>query len=90
MGPPAYNDLFKPFVLKRALRSSDQLSIVCPPSMSQFGDRNFGIRGCLYWNVLPLELNSSTSAESFKAKLKMYHDLIYVPGRLIWSASLLY
>ena len=72
LGPDSLNNMFCLYVPKRSLRSEDELRITVPRCYICFGQRNFVAHGGNYWNMLPLDIKSCTSPESFKLALKRY------------------
>ena len=71
---PAYlQELVQPYVPTRSLRSSIQGQLMVPYTRSTCAQsRAFSIAGPTLWNVLPCELKSIPSLNTFKSKLKTY------------------
>ncbi len=72
LGPELLNNMFNLYVCERELRSTEQLHTTVPKCKTQFGARNFAVRGSLYWNQLEYEVKSAPSPDSFKERLKKF------------------
>ena len=57
----------------RFLRSSDQHLLLPTPSSTNFGSRSFRCSAPAIWNLIPLEIRSSQSIETFKRNLKTHY-----------------
>ena len=66
LGPEALNSMFNLHVTERDLRSSDQLKSVVPKCRTQFASKNFAVRDSNHWNILPYDIQSAPSPDSFK------------------------
>ena len=71
-GPPELNSMFAQYLPNRSLRSEDQMLILPPVSKLKFTDRDIAVRGCNYWNPLPLSTKSNKDLKELKLKLKKY------------------
>ena len=73
---PSYlNDLLKPIVPSRSLRSTTHANFQYAPgprTNTRYGDRTFAIAAPKLWNSLPIIIRQSPSVESFKASLKYF------------------
>ena len=68
---PVYlHNLLKPLNRTRNLCSSDDDQLVVPRVSSRIGERAFSIAASQLWNCIPLEIEKSKSAQSFRKKLK--------------------
>lgn len=71
---PVYlSELVIPYIPKRSLRSSNQGLLVVPKTrLATYGQRSFAYAAATEWNLLPTDLKTATSVESFKSKLKTH------------------
>ena len=72
LDPDRLNEMFCLYVPERSLRSEDELRIVVPKCNTCFGQRNFAVRGGIYWNMLPRDIKAQKSPDSFKTSLKTF------------------
>ena len=70
--PPYLQELIRPYVPRRNLRSAGQYLLEVPPSSNSYGARAFGAAGPRLWNELPLELRNACSITAFKSRLKTH------------------
>lgn len=73
LAPSYLSDLLAIYVPRRALRSTDQLSLVVPQSRyKKWGDCSFSVCGPRLWNALPVELRVESDLVAFKSALKTH------------------
>ena len=97
---PAYiDDLLRPYIPTRTLRSSTLRLLAVPSeasSCSGYGDPAFSIAAPREWNKLPESVRKAQSVESFKNQLKTLqlinpvHILIPIPVHIFNPALFLY
>jgi len=71
---PVYiEDMIKPYIPSRSLRSVSQNLLVIPPSKTKtYGARAFSVAAPVLWNSLPLDLRQCPSLNAFKSHLKTF------------------
>ena len=52
LGPTSLNAMFSMIVHERDLRSNEAMKVMVPRTNTQFVERNFAVRGPLYWTGL--------------------------------------
>ena len=76
LAPEYINDLLKPYIPTRTLRSSKLGLLRVPQAASRtcsaYGDRAFSIAAPREWNKLPESIRKAQCVEAFKNKLKTY------------------
>ena len=71
--PKYLSDLIEVYRPARALRSSNSLDLVVPPTrLKAYGDRSFKKMAPLVWNSLPLSVRRSKSLSEFRSALKTH------------------
>ena len=70
MCPNVLNGMLVLYVSERELRSNDELNAIVPRCRTQWAERNFAYRAVIHWNLLPLDLKTAPSIESFKSRLR--------------------
>ena len=80
-GPKYLKQLLPPKTDPRPLRSSsEELLEVARTNLVTYGDRAFSIVGPQKWNLLPLDIRSRTTVNSFKKALKSHLFKSAYPG----------
>ena len=71
---PSYiSELLKYYTSERKLRSSSQHLLATPKAtLKTYGERAFAVAAPRLWNLIPLELTSSSSIDIFKRPLKIH------------------
>ena len=71
-GPPELNSLFEQYIPHRSLRSEDKFTLIPMKYKLKFCDRDIAVRGCHYWNPIPMETKQNKDITELKLKLKKY------------------
>jgi hypothetical protein len=70
--PRYLQDIIKPYMPSRHLRSSNANLVQSVKARTRFGERSFRVAGPKLWNGLPSSLRAMTDIEDFKKDLKTY------------------
>ena len=62
-----------PYVSGRRLRSSESGTLTVPNIKSAIGSRAFGSEAPSVWNLIPVDIRTAPSLESFRVKLKTHY-----------------
>ena len=79
-GPPELNSMYEAYAPRRSLRSEDHLLILPPIRKLRFSDRDIAVRGCNYWNPLPMDTKVNKDINELKLKLKNYGRQVITPS----------
>ena len=71
-GPPRLNHMFQNYIPSRNLRSENSMLILPPPRKLKMSERDIAVRGCQYWNPVPMETKACQDLKVLKTKLKPY------------------
>ena len=72
--PTYVNDLLKPYIPSRALRSSQKDLLEKPRyKLKTFGERSFSYQAPLIWNSIPNDMKTVSSVTQFKKSLKTFY-----------------
>ena len=74
LGTPSYlNNVLKPYVPPRALRSSSMDLLTVPRADTPLGLRHFSVAGQRVWSRLPHKLHQCNTLSCFKSNLNTYY-----------------
>ena len=70
--PPEIKELFQIYCPARNLRSEAQHLILPPCTHMKLGENDIAIRGCRYWNGIPIKIKAIETLGKFKTHLEGY------------------